>query len=76
VIFNRIYHARAGRGAMVSVGELLGELVERAADRRRRAQKRKGASAVQLELFPEPVITVERPPADQPLADLFPEAYS
>jgi hypothetical protein len=72
-VFNKSYHAVASRGGLVSAGDVIQELVERAADRQR-AKKRSGKlQGVQLELFPaQPA--VQRPPADRPLGDLFPEA--
>jgi hypothetical protein len=54
---------------MVSAGEILEELIARAADRRRKKRKLQG---LQLELFADP--PVPRDP-ERPLVDLLPEAY-
>ena len=77
-MFNKSYHARARRGGLVSAGEILDELVERAADRKRfyRPARRpkpggKAKPSLQLELDFEPV---PRDP-ERPLVDLLPEAY-
>jgi hypothetical protein len=56
---------------MVSAGDVLAELVERAGERRRKKCSRK-LHSLQLELFPDPL--VPRDP-ERPLVDLLPEAY-
>jgi len=76
LIFNRTYQLRSRRGGMVSAGEILEELTERAADRRRK--KRSGKlQGVQLELDFEQHFA-DQPATDgrdrPPLADLFPDA--
>jgi hypothetical protein len=69
LVVNRTYKLRSRRAGLISSGEILEELVERAADRKRRQRKLQG---LQLELFaPEPV---PRDPG-RPLVDLLPEAY-
>jgi hypothetical protein len=79
VIRNRTHHARAQRAGLVSCGQILEELVERAADRRfyrpaRRPKPRAAAGqSLQLELFADQ--PVPRDP-DRPLFDLLPEAYT
>jgi len=91
-MFNRTYQIRSRRGGLVSAGDVIQELVERAAVRQtfhRPAQRPKPGAArklarkpaggklqgVQLELdFVEKPRAVENP-TQQPLADLFPEAY-
>lgn len=88
-MFNRSYQIRSSRGVMVSAGEILEELVERASDRqgfyRPRRRPRPGAKqqrsgklqGVQLELFADrPSIVDRAPDPARPLADLFPEAES
>lgn len=61
---------------MVSAIEILEDLAVRAADRRRAKKRSAKLQGLQLELFPaSPVTPVERP-ADQPLADLFPEVFA
>jgi hypothetical protein len=58
---------------MVSAGQILEELAERAADRhRRRKRSVKLQEGVQLELFADEPIPRD---ADRPLVDLLPEAY-
>ena len=57
---------------MVSAGEVLEELVERAADRRRRTRSGKLQRGLQLELFADQPVPRD---ADRPLFDLLPEAY-
>jgi hypothetical protein len=79
VIFNRTYQLRSRRGGLVSVGEVIGELVERADGRRRfyRPGRRpklgaKAKESLQLELFPQEPVPRD---AERPLFDLLPEAY-
>jgi hypothetical protein len=63
---------------MLSTGEILEAIAVRAAERRRAKKRSSGnlQGGLQLELFPaQLVMTTERPSADRPLADLFPEAY-
>jgi hypothetical protein len=84
-LFNKSYHTRARRGGMVSAGQVLQELVDRAGDRqafyrpRRRPRpgvknKRSGkpAGLQQLELFADPprVITTTAP-ADETADEMF-----
>ena len=57
---------------MVSVSEVLDELIERAADRRRKKRSGKLQGALQLELFADQPVPRD---ADRPLFDLLPEAY-
>ncbi len=73
MIRNRSYHARARRAGLVSCGQILEELVERAVDRRRKKRSGKLQGGLQLELFADQPIP--RDP-DRPLFDLLPEAYS
>jgi hypothetical protein len=82
VIRNRTYHAWARRGGMVSAGEILGELVERAADRQRfyrPALRPKPSAKASQSLQLEFDFAQQEPPArdpERPLFDLMPEAYS
>jgi len=71
LVFNRTYHARASRGGLVPVGEVIQELVERAADRRRKKHGAKLRGSLQLELFGDQPIPRD---AERPLFDLIPEA--
>ncbi len=78
-MFNKTYHARARRGVMVSAGDVLEELIERAADRRRfyRPTRRpkpgaKAKPSMQLELFAQEPVARD---AERPLFDVIPEAY-
>ena len=57
---------------MVSVSEVLDELVESAADRRRRKRRGNPEGGLQLELFTDQPVPRD---ADRPLFDLLPEAY-
>jgi hypothetical protein len=57
---------------MVSAGEVLDELIERAADRRERRRSRNPQAGLQLELFADQPAPRDR---DRPLFDLVPEAY-
>ena len=65
-MFNKSYYARARRGGVVSAGAILEELVERAADRRR---KKRGnlQEGLQLELFADQPVPRD---SDRPLLDL------
>ena len=84
MIRNRSYRARGG---MVSVSEVLDELIERAADRRRKKRSGRLQRGLQLELFTDQPVPrdAERPlvsesdttprDADRPLFDLLPGAY-
>jgi hypothetical protein len=62
----------ARRDGLVSVGTILEELVERAADRRRKKRSGNLQGGLQLELFADQ--PVPRDP-ERPLFDLLPEAY-
>ena len=64
-MFNKTYHARARHRGMVSVGAVLEELVERAADRRRKKRSGNLLGGAQLELFAREQI----PRAERPLFD-------
>ena len=81
MIRNRTYHARARRGGLVSCGDVLEELAERAADRQRfyRPARRpkpgaKAKPSLQMELDFAQQEPVARDP-ERPLFDLLPEAY-
>ncbi len=88
-MFNREYHRRAARQALEGIGAALApdnsgfyRPVKRtrpgAAVKARMLQKRASASGymqgVQLELFADKMSDSTNP--DQPLSDLFPEAYA
>jgi hypothetical protein len=61
-VFNKSYHARAKRGAMVSTGEVLEEWVSAPPNRRRRKRSANQQGGLQLELFaPESVAPRKRP---------------
>ena len=65
LVFNKTYHAQARSGGMVSAGQVLEELVDRAAERRRRKCSGNLQGGVQLELFAEePVPMNNRSPFD------------
>jgi hypothetical protein len=57
---------------MVSVGDVLDELIERAADRRRKKRRGKLQGGLQLELFADQPVPGD---AERPLLDIFPEFY-
>jgi hypothetical protein len=71
-VLSKTYHARARRGGMVSAGQILEELAERAAARQRRKRSVKLQGGLQLELFADEPIPRD---AERPLFDLLPEAY-
>ena len=57
---------------MVSVGEVLNELIDRAADRRRKKRNVDLQGGLQLELFADQPAPRD---AERPLFDVIPEAY-
>jgi hypothetical protein len=81
-VFNRTFQAR--RGDLVSAGEVLQELVERAAERqhfyRPERRPRPGCPRPQGRKKPGPPLqgtqlSLNFADPDKPLADIFPEAY-
>ena len=78
-MYNRTFQLRSRRGGLVSCGDVLEELVERAAERQRfyRPARRlkpgaKAKSSLQLELFAQEPVARD---AERPLLDVFPEFY-
>jgi hypothetical protein len=64
--------SRARRAGLVSCGQILEDLVERAADRWRKKHGAKLQESLQLDLFADEPIPRN---AERPLFDLIPEAY-
>jgi len=86
-MFNRTYQIRSRTGGLVPVGQIIQELVERAASKdqfyrpekrispraRSQRKKHKAVDGRQLELrFPHSPAPAD---SERPLFDLFPEAY-
>jgi hypothetical protein len=84
-MFNRSYQIRSRAGSLVSVEDLIQELVERTAEKQSFYQPDKRISPVRSQRKPKPIesrqleLRFPHSPApadaDKPLFDLFPEAY-